>query len=170
MMVDRFGSESSIGPTTGRVDVSDDARGDVSERFVGADSAFLDKPEWLPAVVPFAHLPGGEGVSQLPRLVASNRLFQADVELIDACDAPVVSPELFQSTGIVAEVEDAVEDDVIPEVQRLTSGGVDECCCVGRSRFLLATSQKLTSEVVLMDHCGFGTEQGSQRRGSRRLT
>jgi len=166
-----FNPTRSLRPSLGlaRADVCDDALSDMSEGFVRADSAFFEKLEWLPAVVPLAHLFGGEGVAQLPCCVASDRLVKADVELVDARDASVVSPELFQSMGIVAEIEDSIEDDVVPEVERLASGSVDEHRCVGGSRLFLATSQEFTPKVVLVDHCSLVTEKGSQRRCSRRL-
>lgn len=164
-------SARSLPPTFGLAhsDIGDDAIGDLSESFVRADSAFLDKLEWLPAVVPLAHSLRGENVAQIARFVASDRLIETDVELVDACDASMVSPELFQSTGIVAEIKDSVKDDVVPEVERLPSGSVDEHCCVGGAGLLLATSEKFTPKVVLMDHRSLATEEGSQRRSSCRL-
>lgn len=151
-------AESQTGTRTSRSDVSDDARGDLSEGFVRADPAFVDELERLPAVVPLTHALGCEGVAQIPRLMTSNRLFESDVELVQACDTLVFSPESFQPIGIVAKVEDAIQDDVIPEIQRLTSGGLHEYRRIGGSRLSRSTSQELATEVVLMNHRCLGSE------------
>lgn len=119
--------------------------------------------------MPRAHLLWTEGVAQFSCLVASDGLLEPDVELVDASDASMVPPQLFQPPGIIPEVEDPVEDDVVSQVQRLAGDGVDERGGVGGSRRLLAAGQKRAPEVVLMDDRGLAAEQRAQRRRRRRL-